>query len=157
MYACVNLSTWSLPPIVFTYPYKMLTTYGDKEPHHLCQCVCVCVCEHVCVCLSTWSLPPIVSTYPYQMQTNYRDKAPHHLCVCVCVCMCVRVCACMCVFVNMESTAYRIHLALLNANNLRRKKTTPFVCMCVCVYVCVYVCMYVCSCVCVRQHGVYHL
>ena len=32
----------------------MLTTYGDKAPHHLCACVCVYVCVrvymHVCVC-----------------------------------------------------------------------------------------------------------
>ena len=32
----------------------MLTTYGDKAPHHLCACVCVYVCVrvymYVCVC-----------------------------------------------------------------------------------------------------------
>ena len=48
----------------------------------------------------------------------------------------------------MESTAYRIQLALPNANNQQRQSTTPFVCMCVCVCVCVcvHVCMYVCVC-----------
>jgi len=85
----------------------------------VCARVCACVYMHVCV-LTTWSLPPIVSTYPYKMLTNYRDKAQNHLCVCVCVCMCVRVCACMCVSVNLESTAYRIHLALPNANKQRK-------------------------------------
>ena len=60
------------------------------------------------------------------MLTIYGDKEPHHLCACVCVyvhvCMyvCVCMCAYMCVSVNMESTTYRIQLALPNANNLQR-------------------------------------
>ena len=53
------------------------------------------------------------------MLTTYRDKGPHYLCACVCVYVCVCVHACVCA-VNMESTTYRIHLALPNANNLRR-------------------------------------
>ena len=52
------------------------------------------------------------------MLTTNGDKAQHHLCACVCVCVRVCVYTCMCVSVNMESTAYRIHLALPNANNL---------------------------------------
>ena len=68
----------------------MLTTYGDKAPHHLCACVCVCVCVYAYVCM--------------------------HVCMYVCVC----ICACMCVSVNMESTTYRIQLALTNANNLQK-------------------------------------
>ena len=62
----------------------------------------------------------------------------HNICVHVCVRVCV--CVCMCEFVNMESTTYRIHLALPNANNLQRQSTTPFVCMCVRVCICVYAC-----------------
>ena len=54
------------------------------------------------------------------MLTTYRDKGPHHLCACVCVYVCVCVYMHVCVSVNMESTAYRIHLALTNANNLQR-------------------------------------
>ena len=139
----------------------MLTTYRDKGPHTICvwvyAWVCVCVCEHACVYLSPWCLPPIASTYPYQMLTTYGDKAPHHLCACVCVyvcvyvCMYVCVCVHVCVSVNMESTTYRIHLALPNANNLQILCNTPFVC------VCARVCVGVHACVCFRQHGVYHL
>ena len=104
-------------------------------------CVCVCVCTCMCVCLSTWSLPPIVSTYPYQKLTTYGDIAPDHLCACVCVYVCVCVYMHVCVSVNIESSAYRIHLALPNAKNLQRQSTTPFVCMCVRVCVCVYACV----------------
>ena len=52
VHACVCLSTWSLPPIVSTYPYQMLTNYRDKAPHHLCVCVCVCVRVCACMCVS---------------------------------------------------------------------------------------------------------
>ena len=38
----------------------MLTTYGDKAPHHLCACVCVYVCVrvnmHVCVSINMESI-----------------------------------------------------------------------------------------------------
>ena len=54
------------------------------------------------------------------MLTTYREKATHHLCACVCVYVCVCVYMHVCVSVNMESTTYRIHLALPNANNLQR-------------------------------------
>ena len=77
-------------------------------------CVCVCVCTCMCVCLSTWSLRPIVSTLSYQLLTTYGDKGAQQLCACVCVYVCVRV------SINIKSTAYRIHLALPNANNLQR-------------------------------------
>ena len=54
------------------------------------------------------------------MLNTFGYKAPHHLCACVRVYVCVRVYKHACVSVNMESTAYRIHLALHNANNLQR-------------------------------------
>ena len=54
------------------------------------------------------------------MLTTYRDKGSHHLCACVLVYVFVCVYMHVCVSVNMESTAYRIQLALPNANNLQR-------------------------------------
>ena len=52
------------------------------------------------------------------MLTTYREKAQHHLCVCARACVCVYMH--VCVSVNMESTAYRIDLALPNSNKLQR-------------------------------------
>ena len=74
----------------------MLTTYGDKAPHHLFACVCVCVCVFVCISMCAC------------------------MCVCVCACMSVSVNMHVCESVNMDSTTYRIHQALPNTNNLQR-------------------------------------